>query len=458
VYNALQALPRNQGLPWDVSVVRGKLLPALLEWDMRAGPAGQTPLVEFRPVGIKKVHGNGREGEAWRYLVEWERLPGRNTDGAGSIFRASKADSKRAPSSGGGDLQSQRSAGQEERNGEERKRGDGLTNTQTREADEEALENMSVQEFDEMWLRQQSSSVHKAVRQVAIRMLWPGVEAAWVAQLAALTTPRSASTGRRNGAAVRPTSSTPAGHGTAGHGTITGRQQRRGGGTAGGIVVGPMDAFLVKSARTAHSVADLNNTNITSTTDNDDKTHENNKSNTAGGVRRGAYGILGGRVTESPEERPSLCVSSVTLPHSSSSSSGTTRTQIETSPTKRQRTPPTSPGSKTPRPQSASTRTNPTPPQVSDNPYSEKMACMHTLPAKHLASRAARTAPRTGTSLRQEDAKAMAQFQRRGSQVGTLLAREGEGLGFSETVVDLVTPPEGQRPPALGVEDVIDLT
>jgi hypothetical protein len=64
--------------------VRLKLLPLLLEWDMRQGPhPGPSSGVQFRPTGIRKVSSKGaddmsgvpaRQQQGWRYVLLVERL------------------------------------------------------------------------------------------------------------------------------------------------------------------------------------------------------------------------------------------------------------------------------------------------------------------------------------------------------------------------------------------------
>lgn len=64
--------------------VRLKLLPLLLEWDVRQGPQPQPSAgVQFRPTGIRKVSGKGaednsgvpaRQQQGWRYVLLVERL------------------------------------------------------------------------------------------------------------------------------------------------------------------------------------------------------------------------------------------------------------------------------------------------------------------------------------------------------------------------------------------------
>jgi hypothetical protein len=70
--------------------VRLKLLPLLLEWDVRQGPSpgpSLRPVVQFRPSSIRKVSSKGaeaadlagvptRQQQGWRYVLLVERLPG----------------------------------------------------------------------------------------------------------------------------------------------------------------------------------------------------------------------------------------------------------------------------------------------------------------------------------------------------------------------------------------------
>ncbi|WIA12096.1 hypothetical protein OEZ85_012172 [Tetradesmus obliquus] len=69
---------------WDHNQVRLKLLPLLLEWDMRQGPQpSPSSGVQFRPTGIRKVSSKGaedmssvpaRQQQGWRYVLLVERL------------------------------------------------------------------------------------------------------------------------------------------------------------------------------------------------------------------------------------------------------------------------------------------------------------------------------------------------------------------------------------------------
>lgn len=70
--------------------MRLKLLPLLLEWDVRQGPSPGPPLrplVQFRPTSIRKVSSKGvdaeqltgvptRQQQGWRYVLLVDRLPG----------------------------------------------------------------------------------------------------------------------------------------------------------------------------------------------------------------------------------------------------------------------------------------------------------------------------------------------------------------------------------------------
>jgi hypothetical protein len=76
----------------SLSQVRLKLLPLLLEWDMRQGPQpGPSAGVQFRPTGIRKVSSKGaedmsgvpaRQQQGWRYVLLVERLQQQHAPGA----------------------------------------------------------------------------------------------------------------------------------------------------------------------------------------------------------------------------------------------------------------------------------------------------------------------------------------------------------------------------------------
>lgn len=73
--------------------VRLKLLPLLLEWDVRQGPTpSPSSCVQLRPVSIRSISkrgggaggGGAAEQAPWRYILQVERLAGSNTARAGS--------------------------------------------------------------------------------------------------------------------------------------------------------------------------------------------------------------------------------------------------------------------------------------------------------------------------------------------------------------------------------------
>jgi hypothetical protein len=87
--------------------VRLKLLPLLLEWDVRQGPRPGPSLqaqVQFRPSSIRKVSSRGADAEditgvptrqqkGWRYVLLVDRLPGASqAAGAGTAAAAAGAD------------------------------------------------------------------------------------------------------------------------------------------------------------------------------------------------------------------------------------------------------------------------------------------------------------------------------------------------------------------------------
>lgn len=162
---ALAALPGPRMLCWDLSTVRYKALPALLEWDLRRGAAAAGG-AEFRPAAVKKVHGSAGVGAAWRYLVEFERTAA-DVEGLGRTLRDVEADKETQPrGSEGGPSQSAAAA-------------DAAP--------------VSVTEFDRRWLASGASRNHRPVRIDLLRRRWPGVEAAWTAKAAAA--PRTARKG-----------------------------------------------------------------------------------------------------------------------------------------------------------------------------------------------------------------------------------------------------------------------
>lgn len=85
--------------------MRLKLLPLLLEWDVRQGPSpgpSLRPLVQFRPSSIRKVSSKGveatelvgvpaRQQQGWRYVLLVERLPSAAAAGAGASSLAAAA-------------------------------------------------------------------------------------------------------------------------------------------------------------------------------------------------------------------------------------------------------------------------------------------------------------------------------------------------------------------------------
>jgi hypothetical protein len=82
--------------------VRLKLLPLLLEWDMRQGPRpGPSSGVQFRPTGIRKVSSKGaedapgvpaRQQQGWRYVLLVERLQQQQGPDAGAAAAADDDD------------------------------------------------------------------------------------------------------------------------------------------------------------------------------------------------------------------------------------------------------------------------------------------------------------------------------------------------------------------------------
>jgi hypothetical protein len=74
VHQAITSLQQNSGFTvggafdWDQSTLRAKMMPLLIEWDLR----NRNRQVEFFPRLIKKIQGNSTV-VGWRYLVEFER-------------------------------------------------------------------------------------------------------------------------------------------------------------------------------------------------------------------------------------------------------------------------------------------------------------------------------------------------------------------------------------------------
>lgn len=156
-----------EGLTWSSSTLRSKLIPALLEWDFRAGPEAESG-VEFRPSSIKKVQGRGDEGSQWRYLVQWERLQGKDVDTLSKLTPLKSSDAP-GPSRGNGE-----------------------------DSEDNSSEPVSVEEFDAAWLERTTSTVHRAVRISTLRAVWPSLDTAWQAK----STPAPRTNGKRSKAAT----------------------------------------------------------------------------------------------------------------------------------------------------------------------------------------------------------------------------------------------------------------
>jgi flap endonuclease GEN len=160
---AIAALPGPRMLIWDLSTVRVKTLPALLEWDLRQGAGAQG--LEFRPTAVKKVHGSAGADAAWRYLVEFKRTEA-DVESLGRKLRDVEAEKEASQGSEGGSSQPPASI------------------------DEDSL--ISAVDFDRRWLVSGVGRSHRPVRVALLKHRWPAVEAAWSARAAAAPAPRTA--------------------------------------------------------------------------------------------------------------------------------------------------------------------------------------------------------------------------------------------------------------------------
>ncbi|PRW33965.1 flap endonuclease GEN-like protein 1 [Chlorella sorokiniana] len=183
VFDVLDSKRRQ--LLWSLADVRSKLLPVLLEWDLKqqglrqAGEDGAGE-VEFQAAEIQKVHGHKAKLEAltaahWRYVVRWERLD-RDLEPVGLLeVRAKKPRGKAAA------VAAAAAEGAEE--GEE---GGGPPLSQAAgggTGDEEAVETLTLREFDARWMKEQPAE-HRAVRISAVHALLPALEDSYQQRLA----------------------------------------------------------------------------------------------------------------------------------------------------------------------------------------------------------------------------------------------------------------------------------
>ena len=174
VHAAFAALPPPLMLRWSVSTFRSKMIPALLEWDLRCGGGdgggadnSNNNSAEFKPVRIKKVHGGGGEETKWRYLVEFERT---EVD-VESLGRIKKTDAKAvATEHGFGATLTPPSSRKE----------DSSTHLSQQRANNNDAQLISVQQFDREWLDSSTSLPHRAVRMSLMHQKWPSIEAAWM--------------------------------------------------------------------------------------------------------------------------------------------------------------------------------------------------------------------------------------------------------------------------------------
>ncbi|KAL4425232.1 hypothetical protein ABPG75_009248 [Micractinium tetrahymenae] len=194
VFDMIEA--KRKQMLWDLAAVRSKLLPVLLEWDLvqqaaAAEEGGAADEAEFRAAAIQKVHGLKSKGDLlteahWRYVLSWERLEG-DAEQLGMLEvrpKKPRAGSKAAAAAaaaagdeddeGGRFLGSQTlSQGAGQRSGAFSPGGDGGQ-----------VEILTVQEFDQRWLKEQPAE-HRAVRISAVHRLLPHLETAYQQQLLA---------------------------------------------------------------------------------------------------------------------------------------------------------------------------------------------------------------------------------------------------------------------------------
>jgi len=209
VYEAITSLQElygrttNGALNWDLSTLRSKMIPALMEWDMRHPPShatngnitstaysfgpggvdtsgrnrqGNNTRVEFLPTIIKKIQGSGVLGTQWRYLVEFERVSGVDIEDFGTRLQPLKSNSK---SKGAGTAAAADILLSSQNGDESYLCSPGDFGTQRPIGNAEGID---VGVFDGQWLASDVGKSHRGVRMSLIREKWPELEEAFVAK------------------------------------------------------------------------------------------------------------------------------------------------------------------------------------------------------------------------------------------------------------------------------------
>jgi hypothetical protein len=180
VHQAITSLQKNSGktvngaFDWTLSTLRSKMIPALLEWDLRH----RNREIEFLPKLIKKIQGSGAAETQWRYLLDFDRAQDVDLEDFGTTLRPMKKTTTTTGVNGAADilLSSQFGDGGSDGDGE-----DDFLATQ-RPLDSAAGIDVGV--FDGQWLASDSARNHRGVRISLIRQKWPELEAAFVAKQA----------------------------------------------------------------------------------------------------------------------------------------------------------------------------------------------------------------------------------------------------------------------------------
>lgn len=201
VHQAITSLQKKSGstlggaLDWDQSTLRSKMIPALMEWDLRHPPSHTTNLnitstaysfgpngvdtsrrqrngtqVEFIPKIIKKIQGSGVPGTQWRYLVEFERVAGVDIENFGTRLKPLRSNSGSGVARAADILLSSPN-------------GDESLYTNDDFATQRPIDNaegIDVGVFDGQWLASDLGKNHRGVRMSLIREKWPELEAAFL--------------------------------------------------------------------------------------------------------------------------------------------------------------------------------------------------------------------------------------------------------------------------------------
>jgi hypothetical protein len=184
VHRAIISLQRENGctiggpLDWNLSTLRSKMIPALMEWDLRHPPLhyASNRVVEFQPKIIRKIQGSGVASKTqWRYLVEFERVLGVDIEGFGTRLRPLRGNSEGAGAAA--DILLSSPTGDERHLNNNNNNDDDLSATQR---SRDTAEGIDIGVFDGQWLASNLGKSHRSVRMSLIRDKWPDLEVAFV--------------------------------------------------------------------------------------------------------------------------------------------------------------------------------------------------------------------------------------------------------------------------------------